>query len=376
MTRRWRGGLPRLAFGWRRGLAYAVLWALAVGTPEGAVEISSIYTNLSLSSLAAGYMGWLFAGVVFTAFAAIAVPSLQPLQLMAATVAMAVLITYTEGVSATGRSLFAPDGVLPISPVFLGWSYLAYGGLFVGACALGYRAERARSVLGRAEVARSRTQALFTQAQLAGLQGSVDPAFLLRVLSEMQRRYATDAASADRLLDQLVSFLRLAMPGVRSGQSTLAAEVAVVRSYARLASELEPGRARWHGDIDPSLADLPFPPLLLLPLFDQLDAGSSAPAAVTMTTVRGPSEATVTLHGTARPGWLADELLHRLQVGLKAAHGSAAAVVLARAAEAGAPALSMTLPLSAPSPRAAAAAFPTPQPKGATTWTEPLPTTT
>jgi hypothetical protein len=369
MNPRWRVHRPRLAFGWRRGLTYALLWALAIGALEGIFESSAVDTRGWLPAAILVYPLWLLYGAAFSVFAALAVPALAPLRLMCATAALAVLMSPLGGVV---QPWFSGQ----VSATYLAWRNLVYGGLFVGACALAYRAERARTLLGRAEVARSRSQALFSQAQLAGLQGSVDSVFLLRVLGEMQRRYGTDPASADRLLDQLVGFLRMAMPGVRSGQSTLGAEVALVRSYARLANELDPGRARWQGDIDPLLADLPFPLLLLLPLFDQLDAGSQPPAAIALTAVRDPSQVIVALHGAARPGWLADDLLHRLRVGLKATHGGAAGALLAPAADPGAPALRITLPLIPPSPRAALALLPTPQPKGASTWMSPIPTTT
>jgi hypothetical protein len=365
---------PSLAFGWLRGLAYALLWALAIGALEGMFESSPVSTLGWLPAMRSVYPLWLLYGAGFAVFAALAVPALPPLPLMCATAAVAVLMSLFGG--GVQPWIAGPARDFELSAVYLAWRNLVYGGLFVGACALAYRAERARTLLGRAEVARSRSQALFSQAQLAGLQGSVDPVFLLRVLGEMQRRYGTDAASADRLLDHLVDFLRLAMPGVRSGQSTLGAEVAVVRSYARLTNELDPVRARWQGDIDPSLAELPFPPLLLLPLFDQLDAGSQAPASIALSAVREPSKVIVALHGAPHPGWLEDDLLHRLRVGLKAIHGSAADVLPAPAAESGAPALRITLPPISRSPRAAMALLPTPQPKGASTWMSPVPTTT
>ncbi len=125
------------------------------------------------------------------------------------------------------------------------WVCLFYGGLFMPGFVLVIRAERTRSLLGNAEIARSQTDTVLSQTQLQALRGQVDPDLLLRVMAEVQRRYAQDPAAAERLLDQLINFLRSAMPGVRSGRSTLAAELAIVQSYVQLWAELDPQRAGW-----------------------------------------------------------------------------------------------------------------------------------
>jgi hypothetical protein len=383
MRPRWSAHPPRAAFGWRRGAAYAVLWSLAVFVLETVWESSVVESRGWLPSAASGYPGWLFIGVVLAAFAALAVPLLPTAGLIGATTALLLLLTLIRAafpellVDLKVGSTQSPFAASEDTAIFLGWSHLVYGGLFVGAGAVAHRSEQTRSLLARAEIARSRSQALFSQAQFGGLQGSVDPAFLLRVLEGMQSRYRTDAARAERLLDQLVGFLRLAMPGVRSGQSTLGAELALARSHARLANELEPRNTRWHCDIDASLADLPFPPLLLLPLLEQSSAGASGAAGIALTATRAPTQVVLALQGAVRPGWLAGDLLHRLQVGLRATHGQVVGVVLSPVREPGAPALTMTLPLPEPSPHAAPARPSTPPPQGASTWTTtPLPATT
>ena len=191
----------------------------------------------------------------------------------------------------------------------------------------------------------------------------------------MQRRYASDSAGADRLLDQLVSFLRLAMPGVRSGQSTLGAELAVARSYAQLAHELDAQRPALHCDIDGALAELPFPPLLLLPLLDQLAAAQPGATALTMTALRGSSQLTLALYGAAAPGWLPEDLLYRLRVGLRATHADAR-VAVAETHAAGRPALTMMLPLEIPSTCAETAQPLHSDPGASPPWTsQPTPTT-
>ncbi len=344
----------RAAYGWRRGVAYVLLWSTLVFALENFVPVSSLAPEETAVLVLRGAPGHLFAGASFVVLAAFAVPRLSSPQLLLATAGVAVFITLIRTAARDPFVSFEKllqSNVAPqanASAIYLAWGTLLYGGLFVAASALAHRAERTRALLGRAEIARSRSETLFSQAQLAGLQGSVDPSFLLRALDEMQHRYARDSAGADRLLDQLVAFLRLAMPGVRSGHSTLGAELAVARSYAQLAAELDPQRAGWHGDIDATLAELPFPPLLLLPLLDQLAAAQPGATALTMTALRGSSQLTLALYGAAAPGWLSEDLLYRLRVGLRATHCDAR-VAVAETHAAGRPALTMMLPLESPS---------------------------
>ena len=209
------------------------------------------------------------------------------------------------------------------------WQNLLAGGLFVTAFSLNAASERGRHLFAQAEIARQQTEAWLGAERVRALQGHVDPALLLRVMAEVERRYVFDAAAAQRLLDALVGMLRAAMPGVRSGTSTLASEVLLARQYAALRAELEPGRTTWTVRVDGVLPELPFPPLLLLPVLDQLIApGASVNAAC------GPAELHLAVadeactlrlvqSGQGLGPWLAPDLSYRLQVGLRAVFGEA-----------------------------------------------------
>ena len=220
------------------------------------------------------------------------------------------------------------------------WHCLFYGGLFMSACVLVLRAERTRRLLGHAEIARSHTDAALSEARLQALRGHVDPALLLRAMGEVQRRYSDDAAGAERLLDQMANFLRSAMPGVRSGRSTLAAELTLAQSYASLWAELDPRRANWHISIDAPVPDLPFPPLLLLPVLDQLPGGC-------LSVKRDADRIMLSIDGPIQAGWLPSSLAYRLRVGLRATCGESWTLSVNDAASSGAPALMLSLPIEA-----------------------------
>ncbi|MEO6744463.1 MAG: hypothetical protein ABIS28_11335 [Caldimonas sp.] len=223
----------------------------------------------------------------------------------------------------TGRSLWA-------AYVFDAWSCLLYGGLFMLGCVFSLRSEQTRDLLGQAEIARSRSEAMLGEVELQTLRGHVDPGLLLRTMAEVQRRYADDATSADRLLEQLVNFLRRAMPAVRTGRSTLAAEVKLARAHVRLLAEIDPQPARWRIQVDPGLSELPFPPLLLLPVLDAVSAASLPGSTYTLAITgvdrsdESPPCPAIELRLDGPPPartWLPATLERRLRVGLGAVFG-------------------------------------------------------
>jgi hypothetical protein len=158
------------------------------------------------------------------------------------------------------------------------WTSLFFGLLVVTARLGMERVERTRRLLAAAELARSGAETDAAAAQLQALRGQVDPALMLRVMTEVQQRYTRDPAHADRLLDALVTFLRAAMPAVRSGASSLAAEMAVLQAYATLVSRLDAGRPVPRLAVEGVPPEAAFPPLELLMLIDKLArATGSAP---------------------------------------------------------------------------------------------------
>lgn len=226
------------------------------------------------------------------------------------------------------------------------------------------RAERTRGLLGDAEIACSRSDTVLSQAQLQALRGQVDPDLRLRVMAEVQRRYAGNPGAAERLLDKLVNFLRSAMPGVRSGRSTLAAELALVQSYVALWAELEPLRPGWRLNIDAPLPELEFPPLLLLPVLDHWTGGG-------LSVRREAGRVGLSIDGPLQAGELPAPLAYRLRVGLRATCGESWTLSLNEAEAGDAPALMLSLPIEplALSPRVAGAHLsPTP---GDRPWTTP-----
>jgi hypothetical protein len=235
------------------------------------------------------------------------------------------------------------------------WHNLVVGILFVAAFRLNGDSERGRRLFAAAEIARQESDAWLAAERIRALRGHVDPALLLRVMVEVERRYARDAEGSQRLLDALVGMLRAAMPGVRSGASTLDAEVLLARRYAGLRDELDPGRATWQVRCEEAPPSLPFPPLLLLPVLDQLighDAiaiGATEAAELHVESTNGQCTLRLTYAGTAHGPWLAADLLYRLQVGLRSTFGTDWTLDVHDRPDPGALVLTLSFPKAAPS---------------------------
>jgi hypothetical protein len=203
------------------------------------------------------------------------------------------------------------------------WANLFYGALFIAIYRLSVAAERSRRLFAGAEIAREQTEALLGAERVRALKGQIDPALLLRVMTEVERRHPADPSGMARLLDRLVAFLRAAMPGVRSGTSTLAAEIALATEYSRLRTELDPGSPVWRIRTGPSIPDMPFPAMLLLPVLDRWIGSAASPAELHLTDSGRACVLRLCGGRSGNADWLPADLTYRLQVGLRTVFGDA-----------------------------------------------------
>lgn len=335
---------------WRRALSYGVLWGVAAVAIESfALPLGELHGSDVLRAVGYFLLHWCPSGVLLVALT-VWIERRRLTLWLAAAGAVAITLSFMELVGHWNSSVVALIG--PPAPFHTIWGALFYGGLFIAAYGLSMRSERTRSLLAEAEIARQQTEALLSTERLQALQGQVDPAFLLRVMAEVERRYVQDRAAVDRLLDPLVGFLRAAMPGVRHRASTLQAEVLLAMQYSAVWAELEPARVDWCFDVEQPMPDMPFPALLLLPVLDSLSAVADAAPHAELEVRCGAGGCTLSID-RARRGhspWLAPALTYRLQVGLREMFGDAWTLAVADDPER--PAFELTLPLGAAKPAA------------------------
>jgi hypothetical protein len=99
--------------------------------------------------------------------------------------------------------------------LYHGWLMLFFGGLAAVVTASQRSRRRMLSALRAAELGRATSQQRLAEARLATLEARVDPDYLYRTLSRLESLYEDDSPAADRLLDELIAFLRNALAETR-----------------------------------------------------------------------------------------------------------------------------------------------------------------
>jgi hypothetical protein len=150
--------------------------------------------------------------------------------------------------------------------VFTNW--LLFGGLAVFVYVRLRRARLTQAAFERAELERVTASRQVLKSQLAAMQAQVEPKFLFNTLSHVEALYERDTDSAGRVLDDLIAYLRAALPQLRGEGSTLAREAELAEAYLRIVQARMGSRLEFAFDISMAPSAMPFPPMLLLPLIE------------------------------------------------------------------------------------------------------------
>ncbi len=119
-----------------------------------------------------------------------------------------------------------------------------------------------------AEVARATARRRTLESRLQAMQARVEPQFLFNTLAQVRELYARDAHAAARMLEDLIAYLRAALPHLRESSSTLGQEVALARAYLDIMRIRLGEKLKFEIDVPQALAGARMPPMMLLPLVD------------------------------------------------------------------------------------------------------------
>jgi histidine kinase len=155
-----------------------------------------------------------------------------------------------------------------VHPIYVALHWLLFGGAVVVFYGERHLAQIALQRLRAAELDRIARSREIVESKLQAMQARVEPTFLFNTLAHVARLYGRDAALADRMLDELIAFLRAAMPHMRHTSSTVAQEAELVRAYLAVARIRLGGRLDISIDVDSDAASARLPPMTLLPLVD------------------------------------------------------------------------------------------------------------
>jgi sensor histidine kinase YesM len=106
------------------------------------------------------------------------------------------------------------------------------------------------------------------ESQLNAMKSRVEPAFLIGTIGKIEALCRRDSASAAQRLEDLIAYLRAALPQLRGTHSTLGDELALAEAYSRLRADDIGGGVGWRVNVDAGIRAMHFPPMALLPLVD------------------------------------------------------------------------------------------------------------
>jgi hypothetical protein len=225
---------------------------IVAGTLAGGVLVASIeyaVTRASVPNTAAAQAGWLLSLSVHWVLASLPLGLALLLLEYRAQGEQPSLASYASAIAlgaAAGAGILALHGSLvdpAISRTAVGFDMTLRDRFLYGLWQLGFwgsigavmhwtdlRYRLGAGALRRAEVARLQSERRMVEARLAALQGQVEPEFVLATLATIERLYSTELETADRILDSLIRFLRLAIPKLRGSSSTVGEEIELVQA--------------------------------------------------------------------------------------------------------------------------------------------------
>jgi hypothetical protein len=151
------------------------------------------------------------------------------------------------------------------------WPYLwprftLIAGLFSAVYVYFRRGEACAAAAHAAEQQRLQLDQRMEEARLQVLQAQIEPHFLFNTLATVRRLYQTNRAAAASMLDNLMRYLAVALPQMRSTESTLGRETALAEAYLNIQRIRMGRRLSFAIDVAPKLANAKLPPMMLLTL--------------------------------------------------------------------------------------------------------------
>ena len=197
------------------------------------------------------------------------------------------------------------------SGVHAAWTSVLVAVFLVWHCEGRQRQAEASQRLRSVQLAQLAARRGLVESQLQAVQARIDPQDFFDTLDAIETLYRRDVPRAEALFDELVVFLRAALPSLQSASSVLARELDLAGASVRMHALASGEDIALDIAADRSLQRLAFPPGLLLPLLRDvlragtgrrrvglsvaLETGSSRPASLVLSIAadRAPEETTL-----------------------------------------------------------------------------------
>jgi len=145
---------------------------------------------------------------------------------------------------------------------------LLYGGLFTTLLYFVRQERETSAELHRTQMNRLDLDREMTEAQLQALQAQIEPHFLFNTLATVRRLYQVDRTQGKRMIRDLSTYLRAALPGMRETSSTLRQELAMAQAYLDVQKVRMDQRLNVEVIVAPELLDASLPPMMLQTLVE------------------------------------------------------------------------------------------------------------
>jgi hypothetical protein len=198
-----------------------------------------------------------------------------------------------------------PQDMRAAQPLNRFFNWLLYSTL---ACFVYVNLRTARLAADRmraAELARALSRRRTLESRLQAMQARVEPQFLFNTLAQVRELYERDADVASRVLDDLIAYLRAALPHLRESSSTLGQEITLARAYLDIMRIRLGKRLTFSIDVPEATKAARMPPMMLLPLIDHAlvyglqPADSSGTIRITTEAAAGRLRLAITDSGVA-----------------------------------------------------------------------------
>jgi signal transduction histidine kinase len=146
--------------------------------------------------------------------------------------------------------------------------YSVLGGL-VAAAYLFLRTEaESAATAHQCDVEAARLEEQAVQAQLQVLEAQIEPHFLFNALATVKRLFQTSPDTGDRMLENMMRYLAIALPQMRAGDSTVDREVALAEAYLDIQKIRMGRRLAYRVDVPDNLRNALLPSLMLPTLIE------------------------------------------------------------------------------------------------------------
>jgi hypothetical protein len=187
--------------------------------------------------------------------------------------------------------------------------------------------EAAAARLASAQAGQRQIRRRTVQIRLQAVQARIDPSLLFGMLESVRLAYDSDPVRAERLLGELIAFLRASLPRLRAESSSVAREAELARSYAQLLFLAQASDRGFSLRVTDEAMHARFPPGALLPLLDDALRCGVGGCALDAACVDGACQLALSL--PARPS---DGAVARVKALLEDIHGSASGLAIRQAA--------------------------------------------